>query len=448
MEGFDRMVDTKLKINEYMNRLDSKGYFNGSILVAKKGEILLSKGYGKSNIEHNVINSPQTKYRIGSITKSFTAISILQLKEQGLLNLHDSLDQFLEGFPFGDKVTVHNLLNHTSGIPNFTDHKDYWKKEMRLPKTIGEMLDSYKLFPLDFEPGTQFKYSNSSYIILTAIIEKLSGLNYKDYLENFILKPLNMLDSGCDDGKTVLDNLSSGYSVWEELIKPEFIDMSFPLGAFGMYSTIEDLYLFDQALYASNLVSNQSIEEMFSPYQHGYGYGWAIWNANIDPKTELKFTSHFGDINGYSNDIVRCMNEQITVIALSNNEITPVMKITRDLLRIVLELPTENMNTYESIEMEKQKLIKFVGKYENNKIDKPLMISLKDNQLFITLHKRYQKEFKLKLYPTVSREKETAFYTNMINNQVLIREIEGTILELHHRNENNETVIFRKELFT
>jgi hypothetical protein len=255
-----------------------------------------------------------------------------------------------------------------------------------------------------------------------------------------------MLDSGYDDGKTVLTNLSSGYSVWEDIINPEFIDMSFPLGAFGMYSTVEDLYLFDQALYSSNLITDESIEEMFSPYQHGYGYGWAIWNASIGPSTELKFTSHFGDINGYSNDIVRCMNEQITVIALSNNEITPVMKITRDLLRIILGLPTKNINTYESVEVEKHKLLKFVGNYENNTNDKPMIISLVNDQLFITLHKRYQKAFKLKLYPTFSKETETAFYTNMINNQVLIKEIKGTTLEMHLTNENNETVIFRKEI--
>jgi CubicO group peptidase (beta-lactamase class C family) len=438
------MVDIRVNLNEYMNRLEANGYFNGSILVARKGEVLLSKGYGKASIEHDVKNTPQSKYRIGSITKSFTAVAILQLKEKGLLRLHDPLNTFFEGFPSGDQITIHHLLNHTSGLYNFTDANDYYIREMRLSKTIEEMLDLFKRFPLDFEPGTQFRYCNSSYIVLTAIIEKLSGMTYKEYLDTFILKPLNMVNSGCDDGKTVLANLSSGYSVWEDFITPEYIDMSFPLGAFGMYSTVEDLFLYDQALYSSSIIMKESIEEMLSPYQHGYGYGWAVWNARIDPSIELSISSHFGDINGYCNDMVRCMNEQVTVIALSNNEMTPVMKITRDLMKIVMGLPTETVPIYEKIDIKTAKLLKFVGEYTNTTSGKPIIISAKNNQLFITLHKRYEKEFKLKLFPALSDETETTFYTDMINNQVIIRATEESVLELHLINENSERGIFNK----
>ncbi|WP_269431725.1 serine hydrolase [Bacillus sp. JCM 19034] len=183
-----------------------------------------------ANWEHMVPNKPTTKFRIGSLTKAFTALAIFQLHERGNLNIDDTIGTYLSNYPQGEIITIYHCLTHTAGIPNYTSFQDFWSTTMRLPFTLNELIDSFKDRPLQFAPGSKFEYSNSGYALLTAIIENVSGLTYSDYIQENICKPLGMEHTGCDDGRVVVPHLATGYSYWEKPIHPAYADLSFPLG--------------------------------------------------------------------------------------------------------------------------------------------------------------------------------------------------------------------------
>ncbi|MFY3790593.1 serine hydrolase domain-containing protein [Ureibacillus sp. MALMAid1270] len=243
------------KIIKWIKRYEENGYLNGSILIASKGEILLNKGFGIANWEHMVPHRATTKFRIGSLTKAFTAFAIFQLHEKGKLSIDDYLNKYLTAFPHEDRITIYQCLTNSSGIPNYTSFPDFWSTTMRLPMTLEQLIDRFKGLPLDFEPGSKFDYSNSGYAILTAIIENISGMTYADYIKENICIPLGLNNTGCDDGIQIVPNLASGYSYWEKPIHSAFTDLSFPLGAYGLYSTTEDLFLWEQALRSYKLLS-------------------------------------------------------------------------------------------------------------------------------------------------------------------------------------------------
>lgn len=252
--------------SRWIERYEENGYLNGSILIASNENILLNKGFGMANWEHAVPNKPSTKYKIGSLTKAFTAMGIFQLHEKGKLSIDDCISKYLPNYPQGEKITIYHCLTNTTGIPNYTSFPDFWPKTMRLPMTLHELIDSFKHLELNFEPGRKFEYSNSGYTLLTAIIEKVSGMSYAEYIQENICRPLGMDNTGCDDGVEIVVDLASGYSFWEKPIHAPFADLSFPLGAYGLYSTTEDLFLWDQALKSSQLLNKELMEKMFTPF--------------------------------------------------------------------------------------------------------------------------------------------------------------------------------------
>jgi len=242
------------------------GNFSGSVLIAKGDEVLVRKGYGLANIEIDVPNTPKTKFRLGSVTKQFTAMAILQLQEDELLSVNDPLSKFIPDYPEGDKITIHHLLTHTSGIPNLTDFPELEKiKKIKTP--IEEIIKIFKNEQLEFAPGEKHQYSNSGYTLLGYIIEKASGKTYEEYLKENIFIPLNMKDSGYDHYNTVLLNRASGYSPGKDgIVNAKYIDMSIPFGGGCLYSTVGDMYLWDRALYTDKLLSESSLNEMFTPF--------------------------------------------------------------------------------------------------------------------------------------------------------------------------------------
>ncbi|QRG67126.1 serine hydrolase domain-containing protein [Brevibacillus choshinensis] len=329
-------MNTLSALEDYLKGYAERGSFNGALLLAKDNEVLLQKAMGYASHEYGVKNTTKTKFRIGSITKGFTAMALLILCEKGLVRLEDPIQLYLEDFVYEEPVTIHHLLTHTSGIPNFTSHPSYWATTMRLPTTLQQTVQSIARMPLEFAPGTHYQYSNSGYILLTAIIEKVSAVSYSSFLQEHIWLPLGMLDTGCEESRSVIKGLATGYTVWEEYIHTEYIDMTIPRGAYGMYSTVEDLWKWDQALYTEQLVSAEWIDKMFTPYADHYGYGWAIHHSG-----GRKITSHFGDINGFQSDLYRSVDDRLVVIALSNVNLTPVTKITRDMAKVAWGEPVE-----------------------------------------------------------------------------------------------------------
>src|SRR5215831_8992385 len=234
--------------------------FMGSVLVARGQTILLDKGYGFANLEWNIPNSPTTKFRLGSITKQFTSASILLLEERGKLKVDDPVKKYMPDAPVAwDKVTIYNLLTHTSGIPSFTGFPDYVSTEA-IPTTPEKLVARFRDQPLEFQPGEKWNYSNSGYVLLGYLIEKISGQPYDKFEQENIFNPLGMKDSGYDSNSAVILRRASGYSPGPSgPVNAGYIDMSIPLSAGGLYSTTEDLLRWEQGLFGGKLLSPASL---------------------------------------------------------------------------------------------------------------------------------------------------------------------------------------------
>jgi CubicO group peptidase (beta-lactamase class C family) len=263
-----------------------------------------------------VPNTPQTKFRLGSITKQFTAALVLQLEEQGKLKVTDPISKYIpDSPPAWEKVTIHHLLSHTSGIPNFTSFPDY-NKTKTLPSPPADTIARFRDKPLDFEPGSKWNYSNSGYILLGFIIGKVAGKSYADALRDGILQPLGMKSTGYDITREVIANRASGYTPddngWRN---SDYIDMTVPHAAGAMYSTVEDLLKWDQSFYSGpKILSAASQEKMFAPVLNNYAYGWAVEKQD----SHLRI-AHGGGIDGFNTYIARYPDDRLTVIVLSNH---------------------------------------------------------------------------------------------------------------------------------
>ncbi len=256
------------KLDAHVLSYVSQGRFSGSVLVAQGGKPVLSRGYGYADREWDIANTPDTKFRLGSITKQFTAMLILQLQQRGRLSVNDPVNKYVpDPPPAWQKITIHHLLSHTSGIPNFTSFPDY-QKTMHAPSPPADTLARFRNRPLDFEPGSQWRYSNSGYVLLGYIIEKVTGRPYADVLREFILGPLEMEDSGYDMPQTLLKRRASGYAPgWKNA---EYLNMTIPHAAGAMYSTILDLLKWDQALYTEKLLPSAALAKMFTEVKSEY----------------------------------------------------------------------------------------------------------------------------------------------------------------------------------
>jgi CubicO group peptidase (beta-lactamase class C family) len=324
------------KIDKSLNSLTEREAFTGTVLVARNGEVLFSQGYGLADRDKNLLNTPQTKYRLGSITKQFTAMAILMLQAQDKLNVQDPICGYISDCPTTwQDITIHHLLTHTSGIPNFTDFRDY-QATKATPSPPEQTIARFKDKPLDFLPGEGWSYSNSGYIVLGYIIEQASGQSYEMFLQQSIFDPLEMKNTGYDhnDG-----SLATGYTGtsgrWR---KAEYIDMTIPYAAGGLYSTVEDLYRCDQALYTEQLVSMDMLDLMFTPHAEmpgsglSYGYGWGVGEMN-----NHQAVSHGGGIEGFATEIRRYIENKVTITILSNRDTTVVGRAADLIARAVFE---------------------------------------------------------------------------------------------------------------
>ena len=308
--------DLSPKFEEYLNNLAKSNRFIGSALVARDGKVLFSKGYGLANVEFDVPNTPQTKFRLGSITKQFTAAAILLLQERGKLSVRDPICKYFEACPGAwSEVTIHHLLSHTGGIPNFTSFPDYLPK-MMMPVSTQEMIGRFKDKPLEFKPGAKWNYSNSGYFLLGYIIEKASGETYESFLQKNIFEPLKLSNTGYDHFETIMKKRATGYSLVNgKMVNSLYIDMTQPYSAGSLYSTVEDLFLWNEALFNGKFLSEKSREMMMTPVMNGYGYG-----LGIQTRSNRKVISHGGGINGFSTYIARFPDDKLTVVVLRNTD--------------------------------------------------------------------------------------------------------------------------------
>ncbi|WP_117881042.1 serine hydrolase [Aureibaculum luteum] len=331
-------AQTKVEqIEELLNTYQEYGKFNGSVLVSDQGKVIYKKGFGMANMEWDIPNQPNTKHRLGSITKQFTAMLILQLVAEGKLDLNKPITTYLPDYPktSGDIITSHHLLTHTSGIPNYTSFPKFMEDESRNPYTPEAFLKIFAEKPLDFIPGEKFSYSNSGYFLLGVLIEKLSGKSYEQMLQDKIFTPLNMKDTGYDNHADILKNRASGYEKQGgAYVNSRYLDMSIPYAAGSLYSSVEDLYKWDQALYTTSILPQKYMTLYFNPSIPAFGnahyaYGWGVGYAKIGKsKDSIYAIGHGGGINGFNTNISRTTSNKSLVVLLNNTGGAPLNDIT------------------------------------------------------------------------------------------------------------------------
>ncbi len=357
--------NTSKELEKYMQAQMTVKGFSGSVLVMQHDKVLLKKGYGLANREWNVANTPDTKFRIGSITKQFTASCVLQLVELGKLNLDDKLSKFFPGYPKGDSVTIHMLLNHTSGIANYTDLPEF-DNVARLSRSKDSMIAFFKNAPYNYSPGAKFKYTNSGYFLLGCIIEKITGQSYETYVRDHLFNILEMSNTGVDKLDSIIPMHAMGYSKEKNKIWPaDFISLDWPFSAGILFSTTGDLYKWDRALNETAILSAASKQKMFTPGMGRYGYGF------ITDSLENHYRNwHNGGIPGFFSNISRYPNEDVCVIVLANTDIqlsnglTISDAIADGLSGIVFGLPVETPYVHTAMNIDTSLLDRYVGKYK------------------------------------------------------------------------------------
>jgi CubicO group peptidase (beta-lactamase class C family) len=365
-----------------------------SVLVAKDGKTIYAKGFGMADIENNLKVEPKHVFEIGSITKQFTAVSILMLEEQGKLSVNDEITKYIKDYPTQGKIiTIHHLLNHTSGIKSYTNMPDFFK-HARTDVTPTELIDIFKNEPMEFDPGTQYNYNNSGYILLGHIIEVVSGQSYADFIKTNIFDTLNMTNSYYGSMTQLIPNRARGYSKTDSGYQnANYLSMTIPYAAGSIMSTTEDLLKWQNAMSANTLISKTSLENATngSKLNQGeaipYGYGWI--KGDVRGSTTYE---HSGGIFGYSSNGIFLPEENVYVIGLTNCDCGNVGAITTNIAAIALGKPFPKKE--DAIALQKEQLAKWVGAYE---FEGGVIrhITLKDNQLF----SQREASTKLEIYP-------------------------------------------------
>lgn len=336
------------------------GTFMGAVLVARDGAIVHNKAYGLANVEWDVPNTPTTKFRLGSITKQFTAASILLLEERGKLKIDAPVKTYLPDSPVSwEKITVFNLLTHTSGIPNFTALPEYGAAKLKATG-VDATIATFRDRPLDFAPGERMSYSNSGYLVLGSIIEKVAGQSYEKFVVENLFTPLGMKDSGYDSNTALIKRRASGYSrVPAGLLNATYIHMSVPHAAGALYSTTEDLLKWEQGLFGAKVVSRASLDRMTTPFQNNYAFGLTSTTAN-----GRRVVAHGGGIDGFNTQMAYYPESRTVVIVLSNVAGPVPDMLGRQLAALMHGEPVTLPSERKEITLPGETLAKYVGIYD------------------------------------------------------------------------------------
>jgi CubicO group peptidase (beta-lactamase class C family) len=419
------------KCDQLLSEQFKAGETGGTALIAKKGQIIYKKAFGMANLELNIPMQPDNVFRIGSISKQFTAVAILQLMEQGKLGLQDDITKFIPDYPtHGHKITIEHLLTHTSGIKSYTGMKDF-EAISRLDKKPEELIAFFKNQPMEFAPGTKWNYNNSGYFLLGYIIEKVSGKPYPEYVEQNFFKTLGMTNSYYGSDSKVIKNRAAAYSKKEkEFVNAEPLSMTLPYAAGSLQSTVEDLYKWNQAIHSYKLVKKESLDKAFTPYvlsdgkKTDYGYGWSLGNIQGNPSIE-----HGGGIPGFLTMGIFLPKEDVFVAVFSNCDCNPPEEIATKLAALAIGKPFE----YKEMKADSNELKKLTGVYEMEGGDEQRYITYTDNQLFSQRNK--STKFKIKPY-----EKDKFFFESMMNTIEFVRNKSGDVDKLIFKNKGEPTI--------
>lgn len=366
---FDKLLAQQFKANEP----------GAAALVAKNGQVIYKKGFGMANLELDAPMQAGNIFRIGSITKQFTAIAILQLMEQGKLGLQDEITKFIPDYPTqGSKITIEHLLTHTSGIRDYASIKDTARRGT-VDFTTTEMIDYFKNQPMRFAPGARWEYSNSGYFLLGYIIEKITGKTYRQYLEEQIFRPLGMTSSLYASDTRIVKNRADGYTKNNKGIEnAPYLSLTHPYAAGSIQSSVEDLFKWQQAVNSYKLVKKETLDKAFTRYklnngqETNYGYGWRLGYIQGSPTLW-----HGGLINGFIAMAMYLPKEDVYIAVLSNCDCNSPVDITAKLAALAIGKPY----TTQAITIDNASLAAYAGVYENEK-GQQRIISTTNNQLY------------------------------------------------------------------
>ncbi len=410
------------KVDELLRAHVTVNDFQGSVMLASGGKPLVAKGYGFANIEWEVPNTPQTKFRIGSITKQFTSMLVMQLREQGKVKIEDSVCVYVTPCPDAWKpVTIHHLLTHTSGIPTYTGIAA-WRETNMVPKTIEQMVAIFRDLPLEWTPGTKYAYNNSGYFLLGVVIEKAAGRKYEEALQEMILTPLGMKDTGYDWPGTILSKRAAGYEGRGSAIRnANALDMQQPYSAGSLYSTVEDLLKWDQALYTDKLLPSAAKAIMWTPFLSNYAYGWSI----VPPSPATfghKRVTHGGGINGFASMLIRLPDPNVTAIVLSNNSSANAGLVARDLLALYFGQPYTVPVPRTIVPVDPKVFDQYVGQYELRP-DFIMTVTREGNGIFT----QATGQGKIEVFPL----SETRFFPKVVEAEItFVKGADGTVTHL------------------
>jgi D-alanyl-D-alanine carboxypeptidase len=351
-----------VKSREIVQAYADRNEFSGTVLVAKDGKPVYRQAFGFANRELDVAMKPEHLLRLGSITKQFTGAAILQLAEQGKLSVDDPVSKYYTAAPAAwSKITVQHLLNHRSGIPSYTGLPGFFQKQSTLARAPEEIVQLTQDMPLEFEPGAQFAYNNTGYVLLGYIIEKVSGQTYEAYLQQHIFTPLGLAHTGYDNSKALLPGRAAGYGFangkWNN---SDYISMTLPHAAGSLYANVDDLLIWQDALFSGKVVSPASFAAMTTDYGNGYGYG--IGTGDFQGHRSIR---HSGGIPGFSTYMARFPDDGMTFIVLGNLESAPSNRIANALARLWLNLPEPPPPpALAAVKVRPEVLDRYVGVYE------------------------------------------------------------------------------------
>lgn len=349
---------TKIKLEELLNAYAKLNRLNGSVLVAKQGVVILQKGYGIKNSVEGSLNDADTKFQIASVTKQFTAAVILKLVELNKMSLNDKLSKYYPGFINGDSISIENLLTHTSGMRNFTE------EDSSIQKTNEALMVAYlKTLKPDFAPGSSWHYSNSGYVMLGFIIQKVCGTSYWQAVHQYIFDKLQMRHSSFDFANAP-GNKATGYDELDDSVqkRASITDSTAPFAAGAIYSTVKDMYQWHRGLQQYKIVNKILMDKAYTPCaKNNYGYGW-----QIDSMFGRRVLSHSGAISGFASNFARIPEDDICIVLLSNKSGTTeeLMHITEKLLAVLYKQPYSIPVKRKAIAVSETELQQYTGTYE------------------------------------------------------------------------------------
>lgn len=340
--GQDKQLEHKL--DSLLPILFTKTTSGCVTLIAKKGQIIYHKAFGSANLELSVSLKPEMVFDLASITKQFTAVAILQLAEQGKISLQDSIQKYLRDFPSKPyRITIENLLTHTSGIKDYLQVDNSRPFGERWDYSPKQLIELFKNLPLEFEPSTQYKYSNSGYALLGYILENVSGKNYQTYMREHVLTPLDLHNTFYDSNNIIVPNRVSGYCKDSEGFKNrEYWSPTIAYAAGGLLSTTGDLYKWNRGLLANKILKKETRDKAFTPYRlrngtvTNYGYGW-----NINSTNGIKSIGHSGAKNGFSTSEIYYPDQDVFIVLLFNSEDAPRDDLAVTISSIALGVPIQ-----------------------------------------------------------------------------------------------------------